>query len=407
MLRPDHAPRHEAVRGRHGGDAGVLRLRRHPRSLTVPPFIEDELGAGELGVGLSLAVVRPRGDLRPPADRPPRRALRPAPADDRRRPARRRRRAPSPATSATLPQLLALRGVAGIGEAALFVGAATLVADLRRPIGAPRRRATSPSPCSAGSASGRSSARRCSAATTSTWRSSIAGGVHGARRRAGARSCRTPCDAVARRARPHDAVVAAAALHPSGRGRPRARAGAGIVAGFAAFSAFLPDHARSIGLRGSGGLFAATASCASCCASSAPACPSASARAAPSRSRSCSSAPRCCARRGSRAVGAVGRGGRDRRRHGVHVPVADGAHRQPRRRSRAARRDQLVHDVLRGRHRSRRPRARCVAQLVGKRARSPAPSCCARSACGCCGARRRPAAARELDVPPVPPLACD
>ena len=42
----------------------------------MPTFVDDELGAGEIGVGLSLAVVRRHGDLRAPGDRPAHRPLR-------------------------------------------------------------------------------------------------------------------------------------------------------------------------------------------------------------------------------------------------------------------------------------------------------------------------------------------
>ena len=120
----------------------------------LPTFIEDELGAGELGVGLSDRHVRPGGDRRPTGHRPTDRAVRPAGRDHRRRadrgggrradrhrrlartaarPARRRRHrrgsrcsSPPPRSSPTSP----------------------------RPTGGPRPPATSPSPCSPGSASG-------------------------------------------------------------------------------------------------------------------------------------------------------------------------------------------------------------------------------------------------------------
>ena len=98
----------------------------------VPTFISDELGAGELGVGLSLATfaaaaicVRPLiGRL---VEHHGRRAvmvggsLLAGVAGF------------LCSTVHSLAMLLVLRGVAGIGEAALFVGAATLVADLAPP----------------------------------------------------------------------------------------------------------------------------------------------------------------------------------------------------------------------------------------------------------------------------------
>ncbi len=95
----------------------------------VPLFIEGPLDAGEFGIGLTVAVfalaaicVRPLiGRL---ADRYGRRVL-----DGRWRGAG---RAAGIASSQITEfwHLLALRGVMGIGEAAVFVGAATLIADL-------------------------------------------------------------------------------------------------------------------------------------------------------------------------------------------------------------------------------------------------------------------------------------
>ena len=136
---PPTAPRHEAVRRRHGGDRGVLRVRRACSSRSCRRFIEDELGAGELGVGLSVAAFAAAAILvRPVIARLDRRATGrrsvmiggallagvAGVADARR--------------STRSPPLLALRGVAGIGEAALFVGAATLIADLAPPAPAGR-----------------------------------------------------------------------------------------------------------------------------------------------------------------------------------------------------------------------------------------------------------------------------
>ncbi|HEU4841093.1 MAG TPA: MFS transporter, partial [Ilumatobacteraceae bacterium] len=98
----------------------------------LPRFIEDELGAGELGVGLSVAAFALAAIL-----------VRPLIA---RLIAAHGRRIVMfcgaltagaagllCATVDSLPPLLALRGVAGIGEAALFVGAATMIADMAPP----------------------------------------------------------------------------------------------------------------------------------------------------------------------------------------------------------------------------------------------------------------------------------
>ena len=66
---------------------------------------------------------------------------------------------------------------------------------------------------------------------------------------------------------------------PPGRRRPRLVLALGIGA-FAVFTAFLPDHARSVGLAGSGGLFAAYSVVCLALRIRAPGCPSASAPAA-------------------------------------------------------------------------------------------------------------------------------
>ena len=137
----------------------------------LPTFIEDELGAGELGVGLSISAFAFAAIFaRPLIGRLVERFGR-----------RRVMIAGSLlagvagflcATVNSLPPLLALRGIAGIGEAAVFVAAATLVADLAPP----ERRAEAASYFSVavfgGIGIGPSSARPCSRTTASTWRSS-------------------------------------------------------------------------------------------------------------------------------------------------------------------------------------------------------------------------------------------
>ena len=98
----------------------------------LPRFIEDELGAGELGVGLSIAAFAAAAI-----------AVRPVIA--RLIDVRGRRQvmtagallagvagAASGLVGALAP-LLVLRAIAGIGEAALFVAAATLISDLAPP----------------------------------------------------------------------------------------------------------------------------------------------------------------------------------------------------------------------------------------------------------------------------------
>ncbi len=95
----------------------------------VPLFIEGPLDAGEFGIGLTVAVFALTAILARPvvgriADRYGRRVLMVGGALIA---------AAGGALSAhavSLWQLLALRGLMGIGEAAVFVGAATLIADL-------------------------------------------------------------------------------------------------------------------------------------------------------------------------------------------------------------------------------------------------------------------------------------
>src|SRR4051794_9606177 len=98
----------------------------------VPTFVDDELHAGQFGVGLSLAAFAAAAICARPAIG---------------RLVERFGRRPVMIAGALLAgfagflcstvhalwMLLGLRGVAGIGEAALFVGAATLVADLAPP----------------------------------------------------------------------------------------------------------------------------------------------------------------------------------------------------------------------------------------------------------------------------------
>jgi len=95
----------------------------------VPIFVGDVLGAGDLGVGLSLASFAAAAIFARPligrlVDRYGRRNVMAAGAVIA------GCAGFACAFAHTLWLLLALRGVAGIGEAALFVGAATLVADL-------------------------------------------------------------------------------------------------------------------------------------------------------------------------------------------------------------------------------------------------------------------------------------
>ena len=218
----------------------------------LPRFIEDELGAGELGIGLSIAMFALAAIL-----------VRPVIA--RLIEAHGRRTVMIggaliaalggllTATVDSLGPLLAMRGLAGIGEAALFVGAATLISDLAPRIGEPKRRATSQSPCSAGSGLGRSWASWYSETTATTWDSPSPPGSP-----CWQLSCRWPSPRIA----PHRSARRVSSRSGLARYFHPAAVGPGLVlasgiAAFSVFSAFLPDHARAVGLAGSGGLFAA------------------------------------------------------------------------------------------------------------------------------------------------------
>ena len=222
----------------------------------LPTFIEDELGGGELGVGLSVAVfaltaIAARPWIARLIDRFGRRTVMQAGA-----------LLAAGAGFATvfassLPTLLLLRGVAGIGEAALFVAAATLVADLAPP----ERRAEAASYFSVAVFGGlgigpiigelvvgdeRYHAAFAVAGAFAALAGVLAIGVPARLERA--EEDEFPLDEPALDGR-------RAILHPAALG-PGLVLAAGIGA-FAVFSAFLPEHSRDVGLTGSGGLFAA------------------------------------------------------------------------------------------------------------------------------------------------------
>jgi MFS family permease len=222
----------------------------------IPTFIDEELAAGEIGVGLSLAAfaaaaicVRPLiGRL---VERIGRRAvmvigsLVAGVAGM------------AGATVGELWQLLALRGLAGVGDAALFIGAATLVADLAPPA----RRAEAASYFSVAVFGGLGVGPIIGDAILGDdqyGRAFVIAGAFGI------------LAALLSLAVPRHVVTATDALStgdlPVRRGFERimhpAAVGPGLVlacgiAGFAVFSAFLPDHARDVGLAGSGTIFAA------------------------------------------------------------------------------------------------------------------------------------------------------
>src|SRR5215217_4242044 len=220
----------------------------------VPTFIDDELGAGEIGVGLSLATFAAAAIcVRPLIGRLVE---------------RHGRRAVMVGGSLlaglagflcsgvhSLWLLLALRGVAGIGEAALFVGAATLVADLAPP----HRRAEAASYFSVAVFGGlgigpiigdavlgsdNNYGRAFLVAGAFAWLAALVSLL------------------VPGRVPMHVGDVLSDDL-PERRGWQRimhpAAVGPGLVlaCGIAVFTAFLPEYSQDVGFSGSGGLFAA------------------------------------------------------------------------------------------------------------------------------------------------------
>ncbi len=216
--------------------------------VTIPRFIEDELGSGEFGVGLAVAtfaaaaiVVRPfLGRL---IERFGRRAIMMVGALVA---------AASGALlglSTALWHVLVLRSFMGLGEAALFVGAATLIADLSPP----HRRAEAASYFSVavyggiglGPAIGEWVLRDDRYALTflvaSGFSALAAITVFGVPRRVDRSS--TPASTDVKPPLFHRAAFWPGVVLASG------------VAAFAVFAAFIPEYARTVGLAGSAGLF--------------------------------------------------------------------------------------------------------------------------------------------------------
>ena len=213
----------------------------------IPRFVELHLKAGELGIGLTLvafagAAVACRPAIGPLSDRFGRRALM-------------RTGALMCAASALLAGLspnlgvfLALRAVMGVGEAVVFVAASSLIADLS-PEG---RRAEGASYLSVAVFTGVGIGPIVGEwflgddHYTRTFTAAAVFAVIGA-----ISVFRVPArvDRVADGPARGFTLVHRAAIWP---GAVLACA----IASFAAFGAFIPDHARSVGLAGAGGLFA-------------------------------------------------------------------------------------------------------------------------------------------------------
>jgi len=223
----------------------------------VPLYIEGPLGAGEFGIGLTVAVFAVAAIVVRPivgriADRFGRRVLMVGGA---------LLAAAGGALSghtSELWQLLTLRGVMGIGEAAVFVGAATLIADL-----SPRdRRAESASYFSVAIFGGLGVGP-----ILGEW---LLGGdddftqafMYAALFAVAAAVL--ACFAPSRVESPGDEVDVALGTASADEKRPLIHHAAVLpglvlactVAAFATFGAFIPDYSREVGMAASGGLFA-------------------------------------------------------------------------------------------------------------------------------------------------------
>jgi MFS family permease len=221
----------------------------------IPTFVDDELAAGEFGVGLSLAAFAAAAICARPVigrlvERFGRRSMMIAGS------LLAGVAGMAMASVGELWQLLALRGVAGVGDAALFVGAATLIADLSPP----DRRAEAASYFSVAVFAGLGMGPLIGDILLGDDQFDRAFVIAGSF----ALLAALLALAVPRAITPHVSVDHTTDV-PVRRGFERimhpAAVGPGLVlacgiAGFAVFSAFLPEHARDVGLGGSGALFA-------------------------------------------------------------------------------------------------------------------------------------------------------
>jgi len=218
--------------------------------VTVPLFVEQELDAGEFGIGLTIAsfaaaAIAARPLITRLGDRFGRRRLMMGGA------VLAAAGSSVAGMAETLPVLLVLRGITGIGEAALFVGAITLIADLSPP----DRRAEGASYFSIAVFGGLGVGP-----VLGEW---VLSDVHYERAfvTAGALALSTAVLAtlvprsVDRVHDPDDTSTASrrGILHPAAVGPGLVLAC--IVAGFSTFTGFIPEHARAVGLNGAGGLF--------------------------------------------------------------------------------------------------------------------------------------------------------
>jgi MFS family permease len=233
----------------------------------VPTYVEDELRGGELGVGLAIAAFAGAAI-----------AARPLIGRLIDRHGRRTVMAGGAALAAlagslygfvdSIPVLLVLRGLTGIGEAALFVGAATLVADLSPG----HRRAEAASYFSVALYAGLGIGPIIGEAVIERTSFEVAFlTAAGFAALAAAMSLSLPKGvATAAGGDGDDEAAALPAAEPAPTGLTSRRSaafvhpvalGPGLVlacgsAAFAVFSAFLPEYSRQLGLSGSGALFA-------------------------------------------------------------------------------------------------------------------------------------------------------
>jgi MFS family permease len=215
--------------------------------VVVPRFVEDELGAGEFGIGLSLAAFAAAAILVRPV------IARAGDAYGRRRLMMVGAVVAAVAGAATgvagtMWQLLVLRALMGVGEAALFVGAITLVADLSPQ----HRRAEAASYFSVAVFAGLGVGPMLGEWILQDTRYALTFAVAGVFAvAAGAFVFVVPRRVDRRVTGPRTSTNRF--FHPVAVW-PGVVLASGIAA-FAAFSAFIPDHARTVGLPGAGGLF--------------------------------------------------------------------------------------------------------------------------------------------------------
>lgn len=223
----------------------------------VPLFIEGPLRRGEFGIGLTIAVfagaaIVARPTLGRLADRYGRRVLLVGGAMV----AGLAGLASSQITE--FWQLLALRGVMGIGEAAVFVGAATLIADLSPA----HRRAEGASYFSVAVFGGIGLGPIIGELVLADTRFEQAFLVAGAFAMVAAVLALFAPARVESQAVVNDTIASAAPasgrrriMHPAAL-MPGLVLAAGVAA-FSTFGAFIPEYSRDVGLATSGGLFAA------------------------------------------------------------------------------------------------------------------------------------------------------